>query len=336
MKEHPFIIKEDTSGKKMDEKNKLLSEEFRKIKLNKSFYSKKKLNQDINSDIIQLRVILTFSYHNNSFEFYLPVLTKKDKVEGKTKFDIRDIIKAIFSSLGKDFTSKYTLSYYLNDDDEEDNQDDDNESENNSIENNIFTNQSYPFISYNSNDKINNKTYLYFGEINLKENDDNENENDSDNEYFFNIPKDYTLYLKLRQKINKSNPLDLLFINENREYNEIYNNIDLDEKNEKNKEKSNLKGSGRDKEKTIGYSIKKLFMMQKIREKSESKITLVEASELVGMPKKTLDEYKNQIINGQKNGFNFSIHYKDKMNVLRTFNNNFKKDKIKKEDKKNS
>ena len=332
MKEHPFIVKKDTSGKKIDEKNKLLLEKFRKIKLNKSFYSKKKINIDNNSDIIQLRVILTFSYHNNSFEFFLPVLTTKDEVEGETKFDMRDIIKALFSSFGKDFTSKYTLSYYLNDDDEEDNQDDNNESENNFIENNTFVNQSYPFISNNSNDIVNNKTYLYFGEINLKENDDNDN----DNEYFFNIPKDYTLYLKLRQKINKSNPLDLLYIDENKEYNEIFNNIDLDEKNEKNKEKSNLKGSGRDKEKTIGYSIKKLFMWQKIREKSESKITLVEASELVGMPKKTLDEYKNQIINGQKNGFNFSIHYKDKMNVLRTFNNNFNKNKIKKEDKNNS
>ena len=312
MKEHPFIVKKDTSGKKIDEKNKLLLEKFRKIKLNKSFYSKKKINIDNNSDII--------------------VLTTKDEVEGETKFDMRDIIKALFSSFGKDFTSKYTLSYYLNDDDEEDNQDDNNESENNFIENNTFVNQSYPFISNNSNDIVNNKTYLYFGDINLKENDDNDN----DNEYFFNIPKDYTLYLKLRQKINKSNPLDLLYIDENKEYNEIFNNIDLDEKNEKNKEKSNLKGSGRDKEKTIGYSIKKLFMWQKIREKSKSKITLVEASDLVGMPKKTLDEYKNQIINGQKNGFNFSIHYKDKMNVLRTFNNNFNKNKIKKEDKNNS
>ena len=93
MEEHPFIIKKDTLGKKMDEKNKLLSEEFRKIKLDKSFYLKKKLDRFNNSDIIQLRVILTFSYHINSLEFYLPVLTKKDKVEGKTKFDIRDIIK---------------------------------------------------------------------------------------------------------------------------------------------------------------------------------------------------------------------------------------------------
>jgi len=333
MKEHPFIVQKDISGKKMDGRNKLLLEKFRKIKLNKSFYSKKELNQDNNSDIIQLRVILTFSYHNHSFEFYLPVITSKDEVEGEIKFDIRDIIKPIFSSLGKDFTSKYILSYYLNDDDEEDNQDDNNESENNCIENDIFSYQSYPFISNYTNENPDNKTYLYFGEINLKENDDN------DNDYFFNVPKDYTLYLKLRQKVNKSNPLDLLFIEENKEYNEIFNNIDLDEKNEKNeknKEKSNLKGSGRDKEKTIGYSIKKLFMWQKIREKSKSKITLVEASDLVGMPKKTLDEYKNQIINGQKNGFNFSIHYKDKMNVLRTFNNNFNKNKIKKEDKNNS
>ena len=119
---------------------------------------------------------------------------------------------------------------------------------------------------------------MYFGEINLKENEDN------DNDYFFNVPKDFTLYLKLRQKVKKSNPLDLLYIDENKEYNEIFNNIDLDEKNEKNeknKEKSNLKGSGRDKEKTIGYSIKKLFMWQKIREKSNSKITLVEETNII-------------------------------------------------------
>ena len=330
MKEHPFIVKKDTSGKKMIEKNKLLLEKFREIKLNKSFYIKKESNQNSNSDFIQLRVILTFSYHNHSFEFFLPVITTKDEVEGNIKFDMRDIIKSIFTSLGKDFISKYTLSYYLNEDFDEDNQDDNNESVNDCIENDIYTNQLIPFISNYTNDNSDDKTYLYFGEINLKENDDNDNDND----YLFNIPKDHTLYLKLRQKVNKSNPLDLLFIDENKEYNEVFNNIDLDEKNEKNdknKEKSNLKGSGRDKEKTIGYSIKKLFMWQKIREKSKSKITLVEASDLVGMPKKTLDEYKNQIINGQKNGFNFSIHYKDKMNVLRTFNNNFKK-----EDKNNS
>ena len=50
------------------------------------------------------------------------------------------------------------------------------------------------------------------------------------------------------------------------------------------------------------------------------------------MPKKTLDEYKNQIMNGQKNGFNFSKHHNDKMNILRTFNNKFKQD----EDNKNN
>jgi len=158
MKDHPFIIQKDISGKKMDGKSKLLLEKFRNIKLNKSFYSKKESNQDNNSDIIQLRVILTFSYHNHSFEFFLPVTTTKDEVEGETKFDMRDIIKPIFSSLGKDFTSKYTLSYYLNDDDEEDNQDNNIESENNCIENAIYSNQSYPFLSNYSNDNLDNKT----------------------------------------------------------------------------------------------------------------------------------------------------------------------------------
>ena len=82
---------------------------------------------------------------------------------------MRSIIKPIFSSLGKDFTSKYSWSYYLNDDDEEDNQDDNNESENNLIQNAIYSNQSYPFIPNYSTDNSDNKTILYFGEINIKQ-----------------------------------------------------------------------------------------------------------------------------------------------------------------------
>lgn len=321
MQKSPFEISIDTCKKELKEKKPLILEKFKNKKLKKTFYLKNdnfEKNNILNSNIIQIRVILTISYHEDSFEFYIPTATKKNKDTGEIEFNIRDIIETLFSNFEQDFISKYTLSYYINDD------------ENNEINDNIKSNlnnnyKSYSFAGDNNSQDKQIKPYFYFGEINIDEN------NDLDN--FFELPKDLTLYLNLRQRIFKSNPLECSLFSTDIDYNEICENIELEEEKEEDIiNKKDNKGSGRDKEKTIGYSIKKLFKWQKIREKSNSKITLIEAAKLVRMPKKTLDEYKNQIMNGQKNGFNFSKHHNDKMNILRTFNNKFKQD----EDNKNN
>ena len=46
---------------------------------------------------------------------------------------------------------------------------------------------------------------------------------------------------------------------------------------------------------------------------------LIEAAKKVGLSKKTLDEYFNQIREGKKYNFDFNKHKKDKVNVLRGY-----------------
>ena len=118
-------------------------------------------------------------------------------------------------------------------------------------------------------------------------------------------------------KIKKENLLNPSFFDENEEEysNQIFQDINLDEDEEEEK-----KGSGRVREKTIGFAIIKVCKWEKIREKSKNKITLDDAAKSIGMAKKTLDDYKNQIKEGKKNNFNFNKYYKCKMNVLKDYN----------------
>ena len=48
-------------------------------------------------------------------------------------------------------------------------------------------------------------------------------------------------------------------------------------------------------------------------------MSLIDAAENVGLSKKTLDEYLNQIKEGKKYNFDFNKHKKDKVNVLRGY-----------------
>ena len=236
------------------------------------------------TDIISLKVFLTLTYHLESFEFILQASTKMNETTKNLEFNMGDILETIFSSFGQNFFNDYFLSYYL--DNIEDSEKDNN---NNNI-----------------------KTFQHFGEINLETIQNSQN-------LFFKIPKDNTIYLKLWQKIKRDELLDPNYFeeNENEFANQIFQEINLEEEEE---EKSNKKGSGRDKEKTIGFAIIKVCKWEKIIQKCENNITLDDAAKCVGMAKKTLDDYKNQIQLGREKKFNFNKYYKCKMNVLKKFN----------------
>ena len=66
-------------------------------------------------------------------------------------------------------------------------------------------------------------------------------------------------------------------------------------------------------------------------------MSLNEAAKNVGLSKKTLDEYFNQIKEGKKYNFDFNKHKKDKVNILRGYvkkmNNNNLQKSLKKEKK---
>eukprot|EP00826_Nyctotherus_ovalis_P032168 TRINITY_DN2596_c0_g2_i10.p1 TRINITY_DN2596_c0_g2~~TRINITY_DN2596_c0_g2_i10.p1 ORF type:complete len:163 (+),score=64.48 TRINITY_DN2596_c0_g2_i10:406-894(+) len=109
----------------------------------------------------------------------------------------------------------------------------------------------------------------------------------------------------------------------------------LDEKpraDEKNK---------RTKERKIGEIVKKVAEWRKLYTGSiesngvKKKYSLEEAADIVGIAKKTLDDYLLQIRAGRKYGFDFNIHSESKVGVLRSFVKS-KKDNDKSADDKDS
>ena len=159
---------------------------------------------------------------------------------------------------------------------------------------------------YNNQDNVD--TYFYIGKYPLK-----------DSTYLIEVPKDGIIKIKLRPIIDKRYLLRFeLYEDEN----EVYNNMDLE--NVKKNHHVNLK-SKRAKERTIGEIIKKVFLWKKIYQGiiedkgNKKKITLQQAAEEVNLSKKSLDEYLNQILLGQKYGFNFNIHKNDKVGMLRGY-----------------
>ena len=183
----------------------------------------------------------------------------------------------------------------------------------------IFLNENYS-ISYsvnNSQSEISDpltRTYYFIGNFPLDENI----------KYNIDIPLDGIIYLKLRKKISKIKSLRYeIYEDENEE------EIDEAEEKEKNEKSNKCK---RSKEKRIGYIVKKVFYWKGLRKHSELKMSLKDAADSVGLSKKTLDEYFNQIKEGKNYGFDFNKYKKDKVNVLRGFVKK-KKDKEEKEAK---
>ena len=160
-----------------------------------------------------------------------------------------------------------------------------------------------------NNNQDNLDTYFYIGKFPL-----------GDSTYLIEVPEDGIIKIKLRPIIDKKYLLRFeLYEDENEVYN---NNMDLD--NVKKNYYVNL-NSKRAKERTIGEIIKKVFLWKKIYQGiiddkgNKKKITLQQAAEEVNLSKKSLDEYLNQILLGQKYGFNFNIHKNDKVGMLRGY-----------------
>ena len=268
------------------------------------------INDDNFNNIIKLNVILFYSYQKEYFEFNFPIKIFYNKQSDKFQFSLNEIVELI--------------SNYAN-----------NKS--------IFLNENYS-ISYsviepnNSNYNSNNLTYYFIGNFPLNKNI----------KYNIDVPLDGKLYLKLRKKISKINSLRYeIFEDENEEEideaeeKEKNEEICLSEEDEKKEEIGGVKKKGksgkkkdckRSKEKRIGYIVKKVFEWKGLRRLSKEKMSLQDAADNVGLSKKTLDEYFNQIKEGSKYKFDFNKYKKDKVNVLRGFVKK-KKDKEEKEAK---
>jgi len=232
------------------------------------------------NDTIKLKVILNYSYQKDYFEFNFPIKIFYNKDRDKFQFLLNDVIDLIYS--------------YAND-------------------NTIFMNENYS-ISYSISDSksVNqdpiNKTYYFVDNFPLNENI----------KYNIDVPLDGVIYLKLRKKISKIKSLRYeIYEDENEE--EIDEAEEKNEKSEKSEKAEKTKECKRSKEKRIGYIVKKVFEWKGLRRLSQEKMSLQDAAKNVGMSKKTLDEYFNQIKEGKKYGFDFNKYKRDKVNVLRGF-----------------
>jgi hypothetical protein len=56
-----------------------------------------------------------------------------------------------------------------------------------------------------------------------------------------------------------------------------------------------------------------------IQKRGEKKISLQEAAKMVGLPKKSLDDYYYQLRLGEKYGFDFKINFYERIGCLRNF-----------------
>ena len=232
------------------------------------------------NDTIKLKVILNYSYQKDYFEFNFPIKIFYNKDRDKFQFLLNEVLDLIYS--------------YAND-------------------NTIFMNENYS-ISYSISDSksVNqdpiNKTYYFVGNFPLNENI----------KYNIDVPLDGVIYLKLRKKILKIKSLRYeIYEDENEE--EIDEAEEKNEKSEKSEKAEKTKECKRSKEKRIGYIVKKVFEWKGLRRLSEQKMSLQDAAKNVGLSKKTLDEYFNQIKEGKKYGFDFNKYKRDKVNVLRGF-----------------
>ena len=279
------------------------TEIFNKIPIQNSFFyefnifnqrnKEQLINSEDFSDIIKLTVILNYSYQQDYFEFNFPIKIFYNKERDRFQFSFNELINLI--------------SGYANN-------------------TSIFMNENYG-ISYSVNDPQSPnpesiiRTYFFIGNFPLNENI----------KYNIDVPLDGIIYLKLRKKISKIKSLRYeIFEDENEEeLDEVEEKEKTEEKKEEPKKEKSDKKTGkkkeekgdckRSKEKRIGYIVKKVFEWKGLRRLSQEKMSLQDAAKNVGMSKKTLDEYYNQIKEGKKYGFDFNKYKRDKVNVLRGF-----------------
>ena len=267
----------------------------------KDIFTNETIINNINK--IKLKIILNYAYQKDYYEFCLPTRIIYNKEQNIFQFllnDIIDIIKSYANNRTIFLNENYSISYYTND-------------ENKNFSDTINLDEE------NEQDII---PYYFIGNFPL----------DKTVNYYINIPTDGILYLKFRKRISKINSLRYdIFEEENEEENE-----DIWE-NQGNAELNYNTNSKRAKEKKIGYIIKKVFEWKGFRKYTDNKMSLNEAAKNVGLSKKTLDEYFNQIKEGKKYNFDFNKHKKDKVNILRGYvkkmNNNNLQKSLKKEKK---
>ena len=255
---------------------------FNKIPIQNSFtnannifnqQNKEKIIINGDNNTIKLKVILSYSYQQEYFEFNFPIRIFYNKQRDKFQFLLNEIIDLIYSyanDISIFLNENYCISYAVNEPKSE-------------------VSESLP------------RTYYFIGNFPLDENI----------KYNIDVPLDGIIYIKLRKKISKIKSLRYeIYEDENEE--------EIDEAEEKEKiEKSNK--CKRSKEKRIGYIVKKVFYWKGLRKHSDLKMSLKDAADSVGLSKKTLDEYFNQIKEGRNYGFDFNKYKKDKVNVLRAF-----------------
>jgi hypothetical protein len=150
------------------------------------------------------------------------------------------------------------------------------------------------------------ENYILIGKFPLK----NEHEILINNKKTFD--NNIFLKIKLRQ------------INFNENFNK--NIINISEKEEDDDEEENEKAKiKRAKERKIGFIIKKVYLWRKMycgfsdEKGNNTKLSLKEAAEKVGISKKSLDDYLIQLRIGKILGFNFYEHQNEKVGVLRNF-----------------
>ena len=239
---------------------------------------------NINNNFIKIKVVLNYAYQKEYFEFLLPAKKIFNKNSQKYQFCLNDIIDCIRTYVNNKtifLNENYLISYYINNDNE----------------NNLITNN-----KNNNENSIANKTYFCLGAYPLSKIQN----------YYLDIPSDGTLYLKFRKIISKE--LNLRY-----DIFEQENEIETDEKKKKDAVLKYNTNSKRANEKRIDYIIRKVFEWKELRKLTDNKMSLIEAAQIVGLSKKTLDEYYNQIRDGKKYGFDFNRFKSYKVNLLRGF-----------------
>ena len=80
------------------------------------------------------------------------------------------------------------------------------------------------------------------------------------------------------------------------------------------------------KERMLEDAVLLVLTWRQLSDKSRSnRVTLKQGAEIVGIAKKSLDDYLLQFRLGKKYGFDFKKHAKSKIGILRTYNKDMKK-----------
>ena len=261
-----------------------------------SFYLKKKHNS---ANTIKIKVLISFCYLKENYEF-LYQISKVDRLNTKQKYqiDIKEMLNTLLPRLEHIMINKdFIISYATN-------ENNDNLNPKNGKSNNFeildlsIKNKSKRQININFNN-IRAYTYLCEYPFNIKS-----------GPLFLDIPKDYILYLKFREKLSNQN----LFINSYFDKDEI---IKLDEEEENNKVDLKNSKNKKDKERTIQFVLKKLFFWKKLKEKTNMSSSV--AAVKLNSSKKSLDEYFLLVKKAYEYKFDFTKHRLDKISLLRKY-----------------